>query len=350
VSEFFLYKLGHSKDLAIAELKSIIPSDFEIKIQGDFVFVDYDLDIQKLGSVVFKAKLLKYNIGEKLNLPKQNGLVCPKFLASPKIRELKLLGARKINVLSEIQKFNFGHWKQTKSWFWFYNDQFWQIQDCFDQELWSELDQNLPFGEMARGLINLKLARSLLNLTSNQNIWDPLAGVGRVCVAGYDIKTDWKLSDKDDLKTEIRGNLNYIKKFENNKIQTCSINQFDATLSFDRDLDLRKHDYSIVTEGWLGKNFVKLPTLLEIQREWVKVFGVWKKILKNSAEIKIPEIIFCLPFYKNNNQTILPDLEIQNLLKNSKYQIQKLNNKNYILYSRPKSITGHLIMHLSLVS
>lgn len=317
----------------------------------------------------------------------------------------KKLDCKKINIISCLP--NYGHWKSCKKWIVIMqnpikkitqNDQFenpkiknqtdnqvdknednsienslielqnlqlqklilFEIKSFCDQEYWANLDQNLS-GEMSRGLMNLKLARTLVNLTDKTVILDPFCGSGRTMAAGFDLDKRFILSDVDKIcKNEVESNLEFLKnqkngklwqknqnldgglkalsensqekvkqqnnqeiektnKFENSENKTENFDKIEqkalkknckllANLTLDAteisklldDKELENLDFgqiAIVTEGFLGTNFKQIPTQKQIDSEFENLEKLWTKTLAQSSKIGIKEIIFCLPFY-----------------------------------------------------
>jgi hypothetical protein len=318
-----------------------------------------------------------------------------------------------------------------------------KIQTVADQEYWSNLDQKLT-GDMSRGLMNLKLARTLCNLTTKNTIWDPFCGSGRTMTSGWKLGKNFIMSDLEkSCEGEVLANLELLQKMDKfqNKLENIQkVNQDyredgksteevdenktesklqnglkNPKLESENLTDLEKvktnssklvsnftmdasnlskiitlpefqnHDWqenvqnlAIITEGWLGKNFTKMPNNQEMKEQFEKLEKIWQKVLWESARLKIGEIIFCLPYFiqdktqnltQNSNQTrnynsnlpkstddfsktqtkpkqiILPPF-INSILGNSSYQVAPLVGQNHLLYSRPNSFVGHLVMKL----
>jgi len=373
----FLYKLGHARELSLAEL-----GVFDAKIEKTSKFwavSKTDLNINKTGSISVKAEIIrefdnqepsKNRLMDALeafllsNKRKKVGLLIPGVNKNELINLAKKTGSKKVNAKTSGD-LNYGHWKQVKSWI--ITIEFGakiilaEVLDMFDQEFFSVLDSFLPEKDMARGMINLKLARTLLNFTNSPFIWDPFAGVGRIPVAGADLKKDFFASDIDavclpqiqknyDSGFGIwRGNKRF--KFQKNSeekfAKMVSVFQHDAT---DFSQDFKSEDgLAVVTEGYLGKNFKKAPSMQEAQEELEKVELMWQKSLNCFQKYGVKEVVFTLPFYEWKDRELHPDLDL--VLKNSDYKlINLLPDLDFISYRRKDSFTGHAVVKVILTS
>mgnify|MGYP003731411763 CR=1 FL=1 len=260
---------------------------------------------------------------------------------------------------------NFGSWKSLKQWFLVIplND-YWlvgRVDTYANQEFWSVLDLELPHKSLKSGIINLKLARSLLNLTKKSVVWDPFCGQGRLIVAGLDLKQKFLASD---IATNciLETQLNYLqaKQIWSKNWQYFHLNGnflpaelvtevLDArTLSKSKNFDTSS-DLAIVTEGYLGTNFTQPPSLQNIQTELQKLIELWSEVIAQASQLKISELVFCLPVYlrsKESKQKVWPQFQ-DLLIKKTNYRLCYLcNQKPGILYSRPKSLVGHWIVKL----
>ncbi len=348
----YFYKLGHQAEISIAEL-AFLKTGINYEVCDDFVITDQYLDVNQTGSLVFAGEFLggvrdSTEIKNLISdLPKKVGII---DLCGFKnvINELKLLGAKKVNLLNNLP--TFGNFNHTDFWLiiFKFNKEiyFGKILSFFDQDFWANLDTDLPIKDMSRGLINLKLARTLGNLTTNENIYDPFCGFGRNLISNFDKKINFYGSDiKEDAKENLLFAERYFKQIKNYKLATLDAVNLDK---FPYQVDWKKT--SIVTEGSLGKNFINIPNNHDRQIEWQKIAKTWQKVLLKAKNLEIPEIVLCLPFYKIAKDQYLPEF-YTDLLNNSEldnfYQFTKWsNNKNYLLYSRPNTIVGHFIVRI----
>lgn len=388
----FVYKLGHCPELGFAEYRQITNDSSAFVGQG-WLYGTQELNVNQTGSLVYGGLLLhRFEqkksdrlpkdwdriLGSTLDILKQQrggkkiGLALPQSIHRKALWLGKQAGYKQIVLHDGLP--NFGHWKQCKQWLILFMDQGHQqlalITSYSNQQFWSDLDLGLPRTDMRRGIINLKLARSLLNLTQRKKIWDPFCGQGRVLVSGFDQKTDWIASDLDKVcLPDVQENWNFAQYYwsrkkhflqlENQEVQMKEeegeiraepiIFQQDAATLKNSEEVKNASQYAIVTEGYLGKNFTQPPTKSEQQQEWRLLEKLWLDCLTSCKGLKIPEIIFCLPFYQIDSKPRLPFFWPE-LTKKTQYQNVELtsNGEPYILYSRANTITGHMILKFQL--
>jgi tRNA G10 N-methylase Trm11 len=379
----FFYRLGHCKDLSTSEYR-FLSGDKDYKLAGDFLLGNTDLNVNSTGSLVFGGKILfslpknedgglnvinlktklKASLEEIKKDEKKLGIAVFTRFKDLCFESVKKTGFKKINLLPNPQKLNFGHSKKTKKWIYSfdYKDEvvFGLITSFSNQEFWTDLDTNLPHGDMSRGIINLKLGRSLLNLTNKKKIWDPLAGQGRILVSGLDLKTEFWASDIDeicipDIKENFSFGVNYWNekgrhlKLENQNLASL-VSAFDGDVTQKETLKklgktIQDENLAIVTEGYLGQNFKSRPSLDEIKNEIKKVSEMWiKSFYLIQEKTKIEEVVFCLPFYRYKRELIIWN-EVESQLLNLGFELTDFNSgQKMIFYSRKDSFVGHLIL------
>lgn len=360
----YIYKLGHCPDLGVAEFKSITDTE-DCKFNFQWLISNTNLDVNQTGSLVFGAQVIStFQDGDQDQVLDYLDQYLSKNMESKKLglflhgqdsKKVFSVAKKHFNKVTVVDKIpNFGYWKQTNNWLVLIKFQsvwyFAKILSYADQEFWTELDHGLPFADMNRGIINLKLGRSLLNLTKSQIVWDNFAGQGRVLLSGMDIKTTFLASDKDEsVMTHLNQNLTFANKFwktqKYNKIETQQLAQIqqtfvhDATEGLDFDLE---YDTSIVTEGYLGKNYRE--TTQELAEEQVQIVSaMWQKLLVTISKSQVKDIIGCLPYYPQ--LSFVPEYEF--LFDNLSWKVEKLSKNNFIKYQRENSKVGHLIFKLS---
>lgn len=381
----YFYRLGHQPHMGVEEYHALTGDVSNTFISDQWLLSNQSAEVHQSGSLVYGGEILGvWKITDALPILVENtlidyiqsqplikklGLGLGKFDTDRLFNRLKQLGVKKINRLANTIYPNYGHWKQTKSWFivfTFINEEgmhvaLGKINAYSDQEFWQELDSGLPVGDMSRGLMNLKLARTILNLTNRQVIWDPFAGNGRVVVAGLDIKEQFYTSDidGDQLALSVAQNVEFAtrkfaqhqRRFHPDQEQKLAVLQEHIALdarnltqaSFVSEFDLSRT--AIVTEGYLGKNFQYSPNAKEIDNELVYQRELWTSVLDAAQHVGIQEIVGCVPFYPGQN--IIPEF-IQEIATGKKYTIIHFHNTPYLLYSRPKSNVGHCIFRLLL--
>lgn len=391
----FFYRLGHCFELSRTEYNSLSTSEKDLS-DSKWILGQKELDVNRSGSLVYGGLLLKswkddndfnnnYSSIIKTLLPtlqkerpsKRIGLV---YLSIDQKKTLlylaKKFGYKNVAFLNYPKLPNFGHWKQSKNWLIVFETSKYRqyprnihlglITSYANQQFWARLDMGLPHGDMNRGIINLKLARSLLNLTEYTTVWDPFAGQGRIATAGLDIKKNYILSDIDEsCLVDIEQNFSFAKSYWtknqnflglNNKSPLASLLsspiKLNATCVESSDFNYDFSKLAVVTEGYLGKNFIKVPTKNQMVKEWEYLYKLWNDFLKVCGKLMIPEIIFCLPFYQAKKSFFWPP-NIEKIILGTRYDFVVISNdlqKRGISYSRSKSITGHYIIKLKLNS
>lgn len=375
-SEYF-YRLGHQGHIGLTELSRQGLSNLTHTYQKNYTLSDKYISANLLGSIPYSGRIL-----QTLNIPrnpsitdiwthleatlrdlssqgyKKIGLSLElRYIRSKLLPEIKKLGFKQVNILPPGQTPNYGHWKQSKHWLvGFQHDQnlvLGKILDYSDQEFWAQLDQELPGKDMQRGIINLKLGRTLLNLTPHKHIWDPFCGQGRLICAGLDIKESFIASDSDPTcLPDVTENYQTAKPLFRKYLQRQNPENYqniplasllevftqDATTLGTKNLSSQT---AIVTEGYLGFNFKHAPNPDQIQTQWGIQKNLWNQVLQQANLLRIPQIICCLPAYKIKNHWQAPDF-IDKVHQNTDY-IPDFTSKSPLIYARPDSFVGHTI-------
>jgi hypothetical protein len=332
----FAYKIGHNLELAKNEF-NYLSDNSEYELDGDYILTDFDFDISKCGSMIFKAKIHK----ELTQLPKKIGYVTntPANRHSSLIKYLKNLGAKKI--LISAKEPNYGQVKYVGNWFIHCKEYFLEVVQFFDQELWARIDMSLPGKDMKKGIINLKLARSMANFTNQNNICDPFAGLGRNAVAIWDKDKNFQLSDIDPVcELAIQQNIKYVSRKIPSQSKVLSI----ATLDAKDIVNGFGSDFSIVTEGFLTDAANYFLSLKEASERMEGVKNTWKEIFHNWAKIDgLKEVVFCLPFFITRSEDVFWDV-VRDLPK--EFKIVPFINSEYIFYKRKDTRIGHMIVKI----
>ena len=330
----FAYKIGHNLELSINEFDSLT-KDLDFTNNNNYIFSNHDLDINTTGSIVFKAIIHR---GYPETLPKKIGFVS-KGSKGYIMNKLKALGAKKINLTDQLP--NIGQIKYVKNWFIDYGKEVFEIVQYYDQELWSKIDMNLPSKDMKRGIINLKLARSMNNLTDYKKIYDPFAGLGRNAIASFDSDKHFILSDNDQTTEELMNkNIAYIKKYEN-----CN---FNVEKIFIRDAQYInsefEEDFAIVTEGYLTDSANAILYQNQIEKRMYEIKDFWLETLKNWSRLEnLKEVVLTLPFFITKEEDFFWDIE-KDLPE--AWSLAVFKNSNYIFYKRKETRIGHMIIKL----
>lgn len=362
----YIYKLGHCEELAVAEFSSLCKKA-KINIKYGWLISDTEINVNISGGLVYSGDIVdqitidentKENLFNSLyeyitaNVAdlKKLGISISKEYAKDVLPLAKKAGSKKINVLMD-KKPNYGNWKGLKNWILVEKIDnrllVIKLTSYSDQQFWTQLDSFLPNSDMKRGIINLKLARSLLNLTDNKKVYDPLCGLGRLAVAGIDIKDSFVLSDLDDsCLQDCEKNVEYAKSFWSRKKDFKGDVKYVTFAQDARMLDEVPQDLSrcsIVTEGYLGYRFSTSPSRQEIERELEIQQKMWRDILNSCKEKNIKEVVFCLPYYQKKGANTLPEF-IDELAEEIGYKLVRFSGETHILYSREKTNVGHYIV------
>ena len=378
----YIYKLGHCPDLGVAEFLSVTANPSTKKplnidqnpprFNFQWLMSNTLIDVNSTGSLVFGGSVVESfeldnnQVKEQvildaianylsLNSVKKLGIFVPQVDSKELFKIIKP-HCNKITITTKLP--NFGHWKLTNNWLILIKFQtvlyLIKLDSYADQEFWTKMDDGLPCADMSRGIINLKLGRSLLNLTNNPNVWDSFAGQGRIIASGMDLKANFLASDNDErVIPDCVKNCNYAEHFWSknkfNKQDTEVIGQLNSSWIQDasevnEELETFFGDktYAIVSEGYLGKNFKNAPDLDKAKEQELKLIELWEKLLVNYANSPVQEIVACLPFYPQINY--IPEYKM--LSQNPNWQMIKLCKTNFIEYKRDNSLVGHLIFKL----
>lgn len=368
-----IYRLGHCKDLSVAEFEEL-SQHTPYERSADHILSSYQINVNETGGLVYGCVILDtiYGYSKKRDIYglvshiksilsskvaedkwKKVGICCPSYIHKEVLKVAKQAGCKKVNLIDNEP--NYGHWKSTKNWLMMIeidsNIHFGIIESFADQQLWSELDQELEYGDMKRGIINLKLGRSLVNLASKNTIWDPFCGQGRLIIGGLDKHKKFIASDIDtSCIPEAQSNIIYAtqKISKRNPVYTPVVEYsvLDATQLDDYKTSSENFSgVSIVTEGYLGQNFTSPPSREQAQQEWVKLERMWTKVLTKSHSLGIPEMILCIPCYMVDGKRFVPSF-IHKIAPQIGYNVALLAGRKDIVYSRQKSVTGHVIIKL----
>jgi len=378
----YIFKLGHVPDLGRAELATLLNTSYsEIEILNGFAYTSQLVRANDTGSLVWSGEVL-FSAETRLRVwtelkqyvltqagqfcstgVKRMGVVLPKRCKEwdlEIIRELKSLGLKGVQVVFGEDNFSFGHYRKTKDWLLVLDSpdstKIVRLLDMSNQEFWSNLDVRLPQRDMKRGIINLKLARTLANLADGRKLWDPFAGQGRVLSASLDRVTTWVASDIDaDCLPELADNVGFAQGFwQRHGKRICMDSDFkpadiqevfalDATLA--TQIPFSAKGFCVATEGYLGPALSKNASVQEAEKHLSEIVNMWITTIQQLPNLGIKTVVACLPHY-----LVLPDLRYQTILKQFSMidgvEISPLSDSGFILYSREKTRVGHLIFKL----
>ena len=211
-------------------------------------------------------------------------------------------------------------------------------------------DRQKKFRDAHMGMLPPKLAQILINLIKpafeKNIIWDPFCGSGTVnieaAIMGYETLGS-------DLNPE------FVKKSAENFVQMSEKFRYesDGAQFFPHDAKdafptLAKDATVIVTEGFLGYNFTKSPTEMEIKRNADLVLGIWKKFFKQLEKSSVTQISGCLPAWnagRKRHSIIEPFLV---MARQSGFDLVEISptDKTYF-YERDKTFVSREIFILS---
>jgi len=403
----FIYKLGHIPELGRAELAALCSVSYrEINTLGGFAFSNSAISANQTGSLVWAGKILSQQPNQQNTEPedlllevlkqfdeelkamkseniKRIGFVLPQELSSFQgeiIRIVKKMGFKGVQIVFGLSKFGFGHYRAIKNWLMLCSAKseeesttfFVRLIDMSNQEFWSNLDMRMPQRDMKRGIINLKLARSMVNLAGSQDVWDPFVGQGRVMAATMDTTKTFLASDIDPVcLPEMAENIEYAGKFwqkygtritqkPSEKKEVLSDKKSEQELPFSELVDLFALDaaelnsvshnvsnYALVTEGYLGPTLSADAKVEEAKKYLYEIAELWTTIIPQAIQLGMSSVVFCLPYY-----SILPFSVYQKILNQftsiDKVQFVPLSSTGFIVYSREKTRVGHALFQLRL--
>jgi hypothetical protein len=376
----YIYRIGHSYDLSISEYRAL-SSTIELWSQQNWLGSDQLLDTNQTGSLVFGLSNIKLLDNKEINadrsqfidylaghpeLVQKKLVIATNILLTKKILiPLKAMGYKQINLIPNNALPNIGHFKQKSTIVCFFKldnqtSFLGTVSSFANQQIWNDLDTNPNLQDMDRGMINFKLARTMLNLLNNKDyVWDPFCGLARNMLAGSGLSKDWLLSDIDgkckelvDQNAEflvgINSQYNYFASIPSYQFFPLDIRDYDQAYKLYSKRNYSNRPYSVVTEGYLGSNLASKYNRQDPDKQIETVTQIWQKALANLAKLQIPEIVLCVPWYKLKSGIIFPDYFLPLVAKSDYEIIQLLPDKNYILYAREATTVGHGIFKLAL--
>ncbi|GDX62614.1 hypothetical protein LBMAG34_1480 [Candidatus Saccharibacteria bacterium] len=185
-----------------------------------------------------------------------------------------------------------------------------------DIDMYSKRDYEKPCRDRKVGMLPPKLSQIMINLANpddNTVICDPFCGSGgllmEASLMGYDsIGSDLS----DDMTKCAKKNIEWFLDNFNAKGKVEILKSNDAT-----KLKYPKESYSVVTEGFLGINFLSKPTKQLIDEQISNLKNIYVEFFKNLLlQERLPDVVcICVPFWRVNEQTIRLNLidEIANL-------------------------------------
>jgi tRNA G10 N-methylase Trm11 len=374
----YIYRIGHSFDLSLGEYRTLT-SQNELWIAQNWLASNVLIDTNQTGGLVFgignielldnnsvkpnRSEFIEY-LQKHPQLVQKKLVIATNILLTKKILiPLKEMGYKQINLIPNKALPNIGHFKQKSTIICYFKldnqtSFLGNVINFANQQIWTDLDTNPQLQDMDRGMINYKLARTMLNLASNKNyIWDPFCGLGRNMLAGSGFSKDWLLSDidgscKDFVESngrylaEINTKYSYFESLPSYQFGPLDIRDFDQALKVYNKRNQTDQSYTVVTEGYLGSNLAGKYNRQDPDKQIETVQQIWNKALVTFSKLKVPEIVLSVPWYKLKTGIIAPDYFLEVINKSDYQLVQLLPDKDYILYARETTTVGHGVFKL----
>lgn len=205
-------------------------------------------------------------------------------------------------------------------------------------------DREKQFRDSKMGMLPPKLAQILINLADpqwNQTIIDPFCGSGTINIEAAIMGFQTIGSDIEERQvTESQKNFDQMaEKFRYEE----KSGQFVVTDAL--QFPFQKYDQGVVvTEGFLGTNFVKRPEKSAIEQDSRDIVKLWEKIFQRLEDSTIQTVVFCLPHWKLRNETISIAEKVFSKTESSSYEPQSnFEGKKTFVYARPDAFVGREI-------
>lgn len=342
----YLYILGREKALCLAELES---KDKNIELITEHIAVSKKLfDINNLGGTIkvgeiiansvanvneLQKEIVNYSKGINLETKFNYGI---SYYGNSKInfnqigiklkKELKSLGLKPRFVMpAEGTILNAASIKHNKIFPEGREFIVVQLKDKIllaigksfqDIDMYSKRDYEKPCRDRKVGMLPPKLSQIMINLANpdlKSIVYDPFCGSGGLLMESSLMGYDSLGSDlSDDMTICAKKNIDWFLDNFDTKGTVEIIKSNDAT-----KLKYPNKRYAVVTEGFLGINFLSKPTKQLIDEQVSSLKYLYLAFFKNLLlqEHLADSICICVPFWKLNDQTIRLNLidEIANL-------------------------------------
>ncbi len=205
-------------------------------------------------------------------------------------------------------------------------------------------DRRKPFSDSKMGMLPPKLAQILINLADpkfSAKIIDPFCGSGTICTeaAIMGFKTVGSDLNPDFLAGAKKNFYFFAEKFrfEKNKGEFFIGN----VASFPW---VKFREKIMVTEGWLGENFERSPSLDKIEKEAVKVLKMWVKAFSNMEQNGPQKVVFCLPCWNFRGKNISISQKLFAKIAKSSYNpLALFAGQKTFIYKREKAFVAREI-------
>ncbi len=209
-------------------------------------------------------------------------------------------------------------------------------------------DRKKVFRDSKMGMLPPKLAQILLNLSgvnSKQTLLDPFCGSGTINIEagilgiknfGSDLNGSFVKSAKENY-TQMSGKF----RFEED---SATFNESPVNKSLETISKEDREKLHIVTEGFLGENFLHNPTKEDIDKNAADVLRIWKDAFLHFKKYNIQTISFCLPNWNFKHGKISIANELFENLKRLGYEPKVLfNGKKTFIYERDRTFVAREI-------
>ena len=205
-------------------------------------------------------------------------------------------------------------------------------------------DRRKPFSDPKMGMLPPKLAQILINLSNpdfSSKIIDPFCGSGTICTeaAVMGFKTVGADLNEEFLAGAKRNFHFFAEKFRFEKNKGDFFTSNASSFPWDK-----YSDKVIATEGWLGENFDRTPTIDKIEIEAVKVQKMWIRAFQNMEKDGPSKMVICLPCwsFKGKNISIAKKL-FAKIAKSSYTPLALFADKETFIYKRENAFVAREI-------
>ncbi len=205
-------------------------------------------------------------------------------------------------------------------------------------------DRRKPFSDSKMGMLPPKLAQILINLADPEfsaKIIDPFCGSGTICteaavmgfkVVGSDLNPEFLVGAKKNFQF-------FAEKFRYEK------NKGEFFVSNVASFPWAKYrEKVLVTEGWLGENFDRNPSLDQIEKEAVKVLKMWVRAFQNMEKDGPQKVVMCLPCWNFRGKNISISQKLFAKISKSSYNpLALFANQETFIYKRDNAFVAREI-------
>lgn len=217
-----------------------------------------------------------------------------------------------------------------------------------DINQYSKRDYEKPCRDRKVGMLPPKLSQIMINLSQaniNDIIVDPFCGSAGLLMEASLMGYKSEGSDiSDDMSACSNKNIDWFKQNYKLRYYPEIISTSDATTR-----SYPKSQYSIVTEGFLGDNYINKPSSVAVHKQIPALTKLYIDFLKNlkSQTVTPSSVVFCLPFWVIEGKVFRIDIidEIMNL-GYTIHEFQSVKSKD-LQYQREGQFTGRQIVVLN---